>query len=319
MFNKNKRGMEDKLYFVIWELIAIGMVTVILVLAVRGIAQNSSYWKKYYSTDLGLMADIANINQGDFVVNYQLKKSADLPSAKPPEIVLTPTRVEVYDAPKEESKVPYTWPYARSRSVESVNSSTIAELIVMSKIDTIFRIDTSAPTDAMTCPAFDTAQALDAKTAFNIITVDDQTRPAATALESIMKTKGYGSDPGAKTLTTFILATSHTDSVLIIYPADTHMSIAGKMSCLIAQEFNGANGPHARTVTYVPDQNDNNQTALDAAQQQVIDTYTAAVSSDPQRSGEFWVLVALPNNPAIDPGTVAKSISTALEKYYIAP
>ena len=41
-----KRGQEDKIYFLIWELIVLVMVIVALTVAVRGISNNTNYSPK---------------------------------------------------------------------------------------------------------------------------------------------------------------------------------------------------------------------------------------------------------------------------------
>jgi len=151
-----KRGQEDKLYFLIWEGIALALVFIVILVALRGIVTNSSYWKRYYSTDIGFMGDLANVNQGDFTINYNLQEQGEnfwtkvyLIPNKMFEFVILKDSIEAYDNPKEQIQSPRTYPYAKHKDVTVEEGDIVSNFLVISKKGSIFSVNDYEPTGAV--------------------------------------------------------------------------------------------------------------------------------------------------------------------------
>jgi len=136
-----KRGLEDKIPFIIWEIIVILMVVIALTVSVRGIANNTTYWKKYHSADLALMTDLILTSQGDFNINYNLKEIE-------PNIVSKTFRIDplsfqiflrddayfVYDKSIDDDRFPQSYIFARDPArTDVIVSNTTNSYITIHK------------------------------------------------------------------------------------------------------------------------------------------------------------------------------------------
>ncbi len=304
----NKRGSEDKLFFTLWELMAFLMVLIIILISVRGIANNSSYWKTYYSRDLGMMADIANINQGDFVMNYALKESMDnfwtdiyLMDKRMFDIVLTNKAVEVYDYPKEDSKYPTTFPFAKHKNVNVINESTSADFLVMTKKGAELRISDYVIENAEVCPSYATTK--DTRlTKFYSIYLDNKVKPQSDSVKAILGTSRYGNDPKAINESTIVLGYAGKENFTVYYSDDSNTLQSQKLSCIFKMQYLNA-------YNYTPE----------------LKKYDGSLDTNPEftkyiagkESQEYWILIALSDNETkIQQNEFAGLVEKAIIEYY---
>jgi hypothetical protein len=302
----NKRGSADsKIFFVMWELLAAFMALVIILVAVRGVVNNNTYWKTYYSRDLGLMADIENVNQGDFVMNYVLKPrvdniltTLDFISDQMFEISLTQKAVEVYDYPKEESKYPTTYPFAKHKNINVISDFTSSNFLVMSKIGDEFKISDYAIETADVCPSYDTSK--DTKmTRFYSIYLDDKVKSQSESIKAVLGVARYGANPNATNESTIILGYGNFS---IYYSDDQNTLLSQKMSCIIKTKFYDA-------YNYTPE----------------IKKYDGSMDTNPEfssyiankESQEYWVMIMLSDNETkIGQNEFAAVIDKSIIEYY---
>lgn len=302
----NKRGSEDKLLFIIWELLAFCVVLIIIIFAVRGVVNNSTYWKTYYSRDLGMMTDIANINQGDFVMNYALKESIDnfwadiyFIDKNLFEIVLTSKSVEVYDYPKEDSKYPTTFPFAKNKNINIINDSTSATFLILTKLGNELRISDYAVETADVCPSYSTTK--DTKlTKFYSIYLDNKVKPHSESIKAILGTSRYGMDPKADNESTLIMG--YAANFSIYYSDDANSLQSQKLSCIIKMKFLESYNYTAELVKYDGSMDTNPE----------FIKYMAI--KEPQ---EYWVMIMMSNNETkINQNEFAGLIEKAIIDYY---
>ena len=134
-----KRGLEDSTYFLIFQIIAAFIIGIVIFAALRGFVNSTTFWKKYYATDLALMAEIEGINQGDFSMNYVLKdtsstllKKTHILGDNPIEIALKKNSIEALDPMNDDITQPISFPFAVSRSIDVIEGSVLDGLIVLS-------------------------------------------------------------------------------------------------------------------------------------------------------------------------------------------
>ena len=304
--------MEDKLYFLIWEMIALGIVVILLTMSVRGIASNSSYWKKYYAVDVGLMADIENINQGDFVINYALKPQEDVPQNQVAfEFVLNKNRIEVYTAPKEDSRSSYTWPYAKAKTVMVADQSVISDFLVLSKIGTDFRLGTYEPKDLETCASFDTAKTIDKTTKIQSTALTSDVKGYAQSFTSIMGE--YGSETTSTTVLSVLWYHAPKANFTITYSDDATRLRAEKLSCMLAKKYSQTNiNSTVQTQVYAPSTLELSMTANTTFVKYLNDR--ALLAPDAR---EPWILITLDDDALkTDANTFAGIIKTEVLTYY---
>jgi hypothetical protein len=303
----NKRGSADsKIFYVMWELLAFAMALIIILVAVRGVSNNNTYWKTYYSRDLGLMADIENINQGDFVMNYALKPSKDnlltkiyFVDNKMFEISLASNAVEVYDYPKEDSKYPTKYPFAKHKNVNVIEDYTSSDFLVLSKKGNELRISDYAVETADVCPSYNTAK--DTKfTRFYSIFLDNKVKSYSESIKAILGTVRYGMDPNATNESTIIIGYSGNFS--IYYSDDANTMQSQKLSCIIKMKF-------LETYNYTAE----------------IKKYDGNMDSNPEfsryitskESHEYWVIIMLSDNETkISQNDFALLIDKSIIDYY---
>lgn len=304
----NKRGSEDKLFFTLWELMAFLMVLIIILITVRGVANNSTYWKTYYARDLGMMADIANINQGDFVINYALKESMDnfwtdiyFIDKKKFEIVLTPEAVDVYDYPKEYSKYPTTFPFAKHKNVNVINDSTTAEFLVMTKKGNELRISDYAIENADVCPSYATTKNT-RLTKFHSIYLDNKVKPYSESVKVILGTSRYGNDPKAINESTIIFGYVGKGNFTIYYSDDASKLQSQKLSCIFKMQYLDRYKYTAELKKYDGSFDSNPE-------------FSKYISN--KESQEYWIIIALSDNETkINQNEFAGLVEKSIIEYY---
>lgn len=302
----NKRGSEDYSFYLFWQLLAAGMVLIIILFAVRGVANNNTYWKTYYSRDLGLMADIANINQGDFVMNYALEDSMDnlltkiyFIDGKMFDISLTQKSVEVYDYPKEDSKYPTTFPFAKHKNINVINDSTSERFLVLTKQGDELRISSYVIESAEVCPSYSTSK--DTRlTKFYSIYLDNKVKSHSESIKAILGTSRYGMDPKALNESTIIMG--YAANFTIYYSDGANSLQSQKLSCIIKMKFLESYNYTAELVKYDGSMDVNPE----------LMRYLAG-----KESREYWVMIMMSNNETkINQNQFAGIIEKAIIEYY---
>lgn len=303
----NKRGSEDALFFLIWELLAITMVLIIILVTVRGVVNNTAYWKTYYSSDLGMIADIANINQGDFVINYALKDFSKNPLTKIYfldrkifEILLTRKSIEVYDYPKEQSKYPTVFPFAKHKNINVMDSNTNSDFLVLTKRGNELKISGFFIESAEVCPSYSTSK--DTKlTKFNSISLDNKVKQYSDSIKQILGTSRYGTDPNAKNDMTLII-TYDKENFIIYYSDDENTFRSQKLSCLLKQEYEKTLNLSPEIKKYTESQTSNTE----------FSKYIT--NKEPE---EFFVIVQLSDKELlINKNDFAMTTENAVKEYY---
>jgi hypothetical protein len=195
-----KRGMEDKLSFVMWEMIVILIVVIALTVAVRGIANNTNYWKKYHSADLALMTDLMFVHQGDFVIYYDMK---DLRK----NFVTNTLRIEplvfqtflkdnsyfIYDTSIDKDRFPKSYIFAGSEGIRVINSNMTSDYIVLYKSGTEIGMKSNEIRRQISCSSINTVADLKDKR-FKAVGLDDTSKKHADYITESLKTLGTGQD-----------------------------------------------------------------------------------------------------------------------------
>jgi len=312
----NKRGQEDKLYFLIWEMIALAAVILVILIAVRGVVNGSSYWKKYYSSDLALMSDLANTNRGDFTINYALKSQGDnywskiyLISNKMFEISMESDAVKVYDAPKEDSKSFYTFPFAKNKDVVVQENSVISDFIVLSKSGSIMSIGEYGLSKSSDCNSM---QPMDTRADMALININSFSTDAKTnlfsdSISAILKNHNINNEMANGS--DIIMAYSKDASFTIYYSLDQKNLLSKKLACLVAREYSLDPRFASNAVDIKPYDGflDNNKAYADYMSREFGDK-------------EFWIVILLSDNELvkrnIDRNQFAQVVKNAVVKYY---
>lgn len=302
----NKRGSEDYLFYLLWQLLAAAMVLIIILIAVRGVVNNNTYWKTYYSRDLGLMADIANINQGDFEMNYALKSNMDniltdlyFIDKQVFDILLKPGSIEVYDFPKEDSKYPTIFPFAKHKNINVINESTSSTFLVLKKIGNELSITDYAIETADVCPSYSTTKET-RLTKFYSIYLDNKVKPHSDSIRAILGTSRYGMDPKAINESTIVIG--YAANFSIYYSDDPNSLRSQKLSCIIKMKFLESYNYTAELIKY--------DGSMDANPEFM--KYIAG--KEPQ---EYWVMIMMSTNETkINQNEFAGLIEKVVIEYY---
>lgn len=278
----NKRGMQDYLFFLIWQLIAFGMVALVVIMAVRGVVNNNNYWKNYYSRDVGMIVDIENINQGDFAINYMINDFEDsfwtkisFLDKQAYEVGLEKDRVQVYDYPTAPNSFPTSFPFAKHRRVDVSLDKTSSNFFVISKTADTLRLSNYIIEDADTCPGFDTTmQAHMVK--LDSFFVDAAVKPQSDSLKSLLTSMRYGGHKDAVKGATVILGKA--DSLTIYYSSDSTTLASQKLACEFRKRFSEKYSREATLVRY--------DGSLDKNPEFI--KYDAARTQQ-----EFWIIIML--------------------------
>ena len=235
-----KRGQEGKLYFIIFEIIAFAMVIIVILTAIKGIVNNSNYWKRYYSTDISLMSELVSTNQGDFVINYALKDQdknffTDVYGIKDRsyDINLLKGRVDVYSDPRDDDRYPQSFSYAESNYIDVKESSTLDKFIVLSKIGPGLSFDTFYSSSTPSSLSFSTKKDM-TNLKFNSFSIDAKSLPYSKSMASLLSVYGrtYPQDEA-----TIIFYYSAGSTFRIYYSDDMNSLRSKKMSELIGKAY----------------------------------------------------------------------------------
>jgi len=240
MFRRlGKKGDESKLMFLMWEVIVLAIVVIALIVAVRSVANNSSFWKKYYSYDLAMITELEHTNQGDFIINYQLKeysgiaKSLGLVSDQSYDISLLKGVVEVYQSPKDDDKFPTKFLYGISKDINVIESTIMSNFFTISKIGNELRFKESYGRDKDVCPSISTSANI-SELRFTIISTNPKVDSYTTYLDGLLKNYGIGSNHSNELLIVFTY-TNITNTT--IYYSDKQISKASKLGCMIRKNL----------------------------------------------------------------------------------
>ncbi|HYD03028.1 MAG TPA: hypothetical protein VEC16_01900 [Alphaproteobacteria bacterium] len=230
--------MEDKLLFTMWEIVVVLMVIIALTVAVRGIANNTVYWKKYHSTDLALMTDLLMINQGDFVLNYELKDIernivTDGLMIDPLRlnIVLRDNAYFIYDGTPQQDRFPQNYIFATDSDIKIINSEIASDYVVLYKEGNSFSLRNDYIAKTISCPSIDTKGNI-AEMHFEVMAIEDSLIGRARYATELLKTPGTTND-----LLIAISEASEVQSKNIIYYDTSNKAISEKMGCIIMRKM----------------------------------------------------------------------------------
>lgn len=310
----SKRGMDDKLSFFMWEAAVILMVVIALAVSVRGIANNTNYWKKYHSADLALMTDLMMTNQGDFVINYDFKDLEKNFVTKLLYIdkltfqtVLKQNSYFVYDESMDKDRFPQSYVFAENNLIHVNPANSSSDYVVLYKTGNTFDMKTGYSTPRMSCPSTDTRGNLSAKK-FDVISISDSLNEKSKYVNTVLKTYN-GND--AELL--IVLASNNytnnnnankdvttSSSQNIIYYDPLSIGKSSKMSCLIARQMIEQNPTiNIKQLPYNP-----NDKSLD------VEPFKS------QKANHiYWVLIQINNNETTNK-ELSDSIKNAIEEYY---
>jgi hypothetical protein len=235
-----KRGMEDKLTFVMWEMIVILMVVIALTVSVRGIANNTTYWKKYHSADLALMTDLMFINQGDFAVNYDLKElhknfATKTLRIKPLifQIFLKDNSYFIYDTSIDEDRFPQSYIFAGSEGIKVVNSNMTSDYIVVYKTGSDIGMKSNEIIGQVSCSAIDTIADVSTKH-FTAIGLSDSSITYGKYITESLVAVGTGSDDELL----IAITTNSAGEMKTYYDAvSSGQGKSEKMACLVRKQI----------------------------------------------------------------------------------
>ncbi|MGV8087296.1 MAG: hypothetical protein ACP5N1_06720 [Candidatus Woesearchaeota archaeon] len=295
--------MDDKLAFIMWEAIVILMVVIALTISVKGIANNTTYWKKYHSADLALMTDLILINQGDFEVNYDMKELKKNVVTKMLNIdnlvfqtVLTKDAYFLYDESKDKDRFPQSYIFAKTDSRLTINPfETTSSYIVLNKKGDSFSINTNINSQDMPCPALVTASDLSTQE-INAIPTSSSIKDYSDYIDAVLTTTGTGTNPEL-----LIILSESSGNKNRIYSDISQTSRSNKLSCLIKRQL----------ITTNP--------SLDL--QELLYDYSLDnyINNDPIKTEKnkyiYWIIIEL-NKSAIDKESLANGINAAIGEYY---
>ncbi|MGV8150592.1 MAG: hypothetical protein ACP5NV_02585 [Candidatus Woesearchaeota archaeon] len=286
------------------------MVLIIILIAVRVVVNNNTYWKTYYATDLALMADIENINNGDFVMNYALKEApnnfwtkAYFINDRMFEIVLKPISVEVYDYPKEDSKYPTIFPYAKHKNVNVVNDTSSSNFFILSKIGTDLRISDYIIEEAEVCPSYATTKDT-TFTIFNSINLDGKTLAYSDSIKAVLSRYGKG----AHSTNESSIIIGYSSNFTIYYSDDINTLQSQKLACILKMKY---------SEKYVGENNTNGTPE--------IRKYDGSLDANPhflsyvqnRQNSEYWIIVMLSDTELkIKQNDFAIIVEDAIIEYY---
>jgi len=152
MLLRNKRGDERELYFIIYQLVFLAVITLSVFWYVFSVADNSLFWRNYYAKDTALTLDALHAGQGDTEIGYNLIYGEVLFNFS-----ITDERVEVYDIiddPKQKP-IPEVLYYAQDEKIKVNKTHFIPYyLSFQKKGDKIFVGQSGL--DVQTCPLLNT-------------------------------------------------------------------------------------------------------------------------------------------------------------------
>jgi len=315
----NKRGQEDKLYFLIWEGVAIAITFIVILVALRGVVTNSNYWKRYYSIDMGLTADLMNTNQGDFVLNYKLKDlpenfltSTFLINNKAFDIFLEADRFEIYDSPKSENQYAIVYPFAKHEYVDVTEGLAISKLIVFSKQGTQFTMSDSYTPSTNPCTKFIIPMTLDDITylKFNVFSLDAGSSQVSKAISALLASKNPATELGNGPA---IISSSNADpnaQLTIYYSTPENQLKSRKLACYISKYYSADSNFKSLAVQVLP-----YDSSLDSVQA-FTDYVNGQAAKVAGQKDDFWVAIKLTKNEQSKGNQFAADVRKAMELYY---
>ena len=304
-----KRGQDDKIYFLIWELIVLAMVIIALIVSVRGISNNTTYWKRYHSTDLALITDLTYAGQGDFVISYNMKELQQNFFTKMLLIdnlvfqtFMETGSITVYDQ-SQSDKFPETFVYGKSQGVTVTESNTTSSFITLYRIGGLLGIEGRYNLQIQSCPLINT-QKDTSNLKFDVKALDSGAQRYADYSNNLLKT--YSNASGSNEWIIFITSGDNTvqtagapvNPVNILYTSDLP-SNGDKLSCLIEQLLKKTYPDKGFTKTIYDGSydSDNEFTANK-------DKYT------------YWAIIKIPSADNIEPSNIATAIRDSFIQYY---
>jgi hypothetical protein len=294
----DKRGMDDKLAFTIWEIMVILMVVIALTVSVRGIANNTTYWKKYHSTDLAMMTDLIIASQGNFVINYDMKEMKQNAATKMLKInqlmfqtFLNANSFFVYDESVEKDRFPQSYIFAEDRDIKITISSLTSDYIVLYKESDNIGMKSEYIAPVSGCPAIDTSGSLEGKK-ISVIGLSTAVKTYSDYINIALRTISRGTDNELL----IVLANDNTNPTTIYYNPINDIK-SEKISCLTKRALE----------EIYPD--------ISIAQE----PYDTSFEIEPfigQRDGYmYWMLIRI-NTADINMEGLEEGISQAITEYY---
>jgi hypothetical protein len=299
-----KRGLEDKLPFTIWEVMVILMVVIALTVSVRGIANNTTYWKKYHSADLALMTDVMLTNQGDFTVNYNLKEVQKNIVTKTLridplifQIFLKEDAYFVYDKSIDDDRFPQNYIFARDPArVSVVLSNTTNDYVIIRKQGKSLSMGEYYMLPTISCPS-DITTADASKKHFEVISLSDTAN------------KNYGSQvasvlqryAGTEKEMIIFLVEDASQSTTVYYDSLNPIK-SGKMTCLIKKDI----------LQKYPDLNIIEKPYDNSFDNNVLFTNARDDKNNPYN---YWIIIHVKQGE-INSTDLTESIINAIDEYY---
>jgi len=244
--NLGRKGMDDKMMFLIWEMIAIAMVALILTMAVRGIANNTTYWKKYHSTDMALMTDLMLTNQGEFNVNYNLKELhtnwvtnmlfIDQLSFQ---IFLKDDSYQVYDGSIDKDRFPQSFIFANNPQINIVQSNVTKSYITIVKNKDSLSMESDNL--VLSCPQGDSSDKKDRELAiFKVVSIDNSVDEYSSYIDTVLSAYGRKGSTGTDNELLIVLTQNpdNAASTIIYHNPDDPLK-SGRIACLIHKNLLG--------------------------------------------------------------------------------
>ena len=250
----NKKGDEEALWFKLLELIAAAMVVIIILVAISRIVNNSTYWQKYYSTDVALIYDLENTNQGDFIVNYQLKdlnysflSKTYILEDKTFMTQLSKNSVISYDGTDPKINYGFQYPFAKARDVAVAEHSIVSDFLTLSKIGSEQTMDSYYHRDSIQCPSFSSTKDI-GNLKFTSISIDDASSSYSKSLGSVLNTLtvNQNSANGATVETTtetkieatiMLVSSSESQVQAYYYTSDSNSLKSEKLACIFSRDY----------------------------------------------------------------------------------
>jgi len=231
-----KKGMDDKLMFTIWEVIVIFMVVIALTIAVKGIANNTTYWKRYHSSDLALITDLMLTNQGDYAVNYDMKDLRQNFMTRTLridklvfQIFLKNDSYFVYTDSVDKDRFPQSYIFARNIDMRVINANTTQDYITLYKTGDTISMEQGISTPEISCPSTPTKGNLNERK-FTAISMTNSLDSYSNYITTLLSVVGKGLDDNQKDL--IIVLSGSSDSTTLYYDTSQEQK-SEKMTCLV--------------------------------------------------------------------------------------
>ncbi|MGV8141300.1 MAG: hypothetical protein ACP5NW_02575 [Candidatus Woesearchaeota archaeon] len=294
----NKRGMDDKLAFTMWEMMVILMVIIALTVSVRGIANNTTYWKKYHSTDLAMMTELIIASQNNFAVNYEMKEMRENSATKMLRIdqlifqtFLKTNSFFVYHESIDDDRFPQSYIFAEDKDINIVTSNTTSDFVVIYKEGDTVGMREEFMNPIIGCPSADTSGNLDEKR-ISVIELSTATRPYSTYINNALITIATGTDDELL----IALIDDNTRPTTIYYDPFTQVK-SEKMSCLTRKNL----------LQIYQD--------ITVQQKSYDNSFEIEPFISQRASYMYWILISI-NTRDVNRQNLSNSIELAVEEYY---